>query len=51
MSLKTLKTLMPLRTLIPILPLRFFLRFPVAAVEDIDGEVGICTKTNAVTTN
>ncbi len=42
---------MPLRTLIPILPPRLILRFPVAAVEDIDGEVGIYTKTNAVTTN
>lgn len=43
-------TLKTLRSLESFLPLRLFLRFPVAAVEGIDGEVSICTRTNAVTT-
>ena len=47
MTLMSLKTLM---SLMSFLPLRLFLRFSVAAVEGIDGEVSICTRTNAVTT-
>ena len=41
---------MSLMILWSFLPLRLIFRFFVAAVEGIDGEVGICTKTNAVIT-